>query len=67
MPPVIDYARCNGCGICDKHCPGDVIHQIDDKKPIVLYPWECWHCGACRQDCPTEAITIMFPPQMLNI
>jgi NAD-dependent dihydropyrimidine dehydrogenase PreA subunit len=33
---------------------------------VVLYPWECWHCGSCRQDCPEGAITIKFPPQMLN-
>lgn len=67
MPPVIDYNKCKVCGTCDRHCPGDCILQEGENKPVVLYPWECWHCGACRQDCPEGAITISFPPQMLNI
>jgi len=67
MPPVIDYKKCKACGTCDKHCPGDVILQEKRKKPIVLYPWECWHCGSCRQDCPKGAIRIVFPPRMVNI
>ena len=66
MPPVIDYDKCKRCGTSDRHCPGDVIYQEADEKPIVRYPWECWYCGACRQDCPEGAITITFPPQMLN-
>jgi adenylylsulfate reductase subunit B len=67
MPPVIDHEKCRSCGTCDRHCPGDVIFQEGKKKPVVLYPLECWHCGCCRQDCPEGAVTISFPPQMLNI
>ncbi len=67
MPPVIDEEKCTCCGTCDRHCPGDVILQEGKKKPVVLYPLECWHCGCCRLDCPDGAVTITFPPQMLNI
>jgi NAD-dependent dihydropyrimidine dehydrogenase PreA subunit len=68
MPPVIDLAKCKGCGTCDAHCPLDVI-LFDQKKsvPIVKYPDECWHCGSCRLDCPVEAITIKFGPEMLYV
>ncbi len=66
MPPVIDKEKCNLCGICDKHCPLDVIY-MEDEVLEVRYPAECWHCGACRQDCPTGAVRIEFPLTMLGI
>jgi adenylylsulfate reductase subunit B len=49
MPPVIDHEKCNACGICDEHCPLDVLYLEDDVLE-VRFPYECWHCGACRQD-----------------
>ncbi|MFO7785383.1 MAG: 4Fe-4S dicluster domain-containing protein [Thermodesulfobacteriota bacterium] len=70
MPPVFDYEKCIGCGTCEELCPGDVIYmkQSDDgPEPYLRYPDECWHCGSCRQDCPEEAVTILFPPDMLSI
>lgn len=66
MPPVIDLNKCNGCRICDFHCPLDVIHFDEEQKiPAVKYPDECWHCGSCRLDCPVQAIKIQFGPEML--
>ncbi len=66
MPPVIDMENCTGCGICDLHCPLDIIYMEGD-TPEVRYPDECWHCGACRQDCPAGAVEIVFPLSMLGI
>jgi len=66
MPPIIDMKKCNGCTICDKNCPLDVIYMVK-KVPEVRYPDECWHCGVCRQDCPTGAVSIEFPLSMLGI
>lgn len=67
MPPKIELDQCNGCGICDRHCPLDIL-RVDKSngKAFVHYPDECWHCGACRIDCPTKAITIEFPEEMLS-
>jgi len=35
MPPVIDMEKCNGCGICDKHCPLDVIYMVKKRRRPV--------------------------------
>ena len=35
---AIDEAACNGCGICVKHCPIDVIRlDRERKKAVVAY------------------------------
>ena len=66
MPPKIDLTKCNGCGTCYRNCPGDlIVMKKKEKKARLLYPDECWHCGVCRMDCPEEAITIVFPLEML--
>jgi adenylylsulfate reductase subunit B len=68
MPPVIDNNLCNGCGMCDWHCPVDVIHMDKERQlPVVKYPDECWHCGVCRLDCPQDAVRIVFPEKMLLV
>ena len=53
--------------LCDYVCPGDVIHQEPraDQLPVIAYPDECWYCGLCEQACPSDAITIVFPQEML--
>lgn len=64
MPPVIDQAKCNKCGLCAQICPLDVIKVVvkDQEKEIVVgYPDECWYCRACAIDCPKEAIRIRYP------
>ncbi len=37
------------------------------KVAYLKYESECWHCGSCRQDCPVEAISVVFPPDMLSL
>lgn len=67
MPPKINLGKCIACGICDRHCPLDIIRvNKSDGRAHVLYPEECWHCGTCRIDCPTKAISIEFPEEMLS-
>jgi len=69
MPPIIDHQKCNGCGACERYCPGDLIAMKGEKKKVqkavVLYPEECWHCGICRLECPVEAVCYQFPEAML--
>lgn len=66
MPPIINYDLCNKCNLCVKICPMDVMQTDEDKKPVAMYPDECWHCNACSLDCPQKAITLRYPlPHML--
>jgi len=67
MPPRIDPARCNLCGVCEEVCPGDILHVAGGKTGLVRYPLECSHCDVCRIECPTGAITLDFPWYMLQI
>lgn len=67
MPPVIDKALCNKCGVCVENCPLDVLYSsAANDFPEVRYPEECWHCNSCKLDCPSGAIERRFPlPAML--
>ena len=42
--PVVDFNKCNGCGICIKECPGLAIFVVDktysDAHAIVRLPFE---------------------------
>jgi ferredoxin len=33
---------------------------------VVAFPDECWYCGHCESVCPTNAITIVFPDEILH-
>ncbi len=63
LHPLIDPARCVGCGECVKACPetpvSHVLGLIDGKAELVS-PSECIGHGACRASCPVDAITLVF-------
>ena len=45
---------CIACGICEKNCPFDAIHVLDN---LAVMNEKCTDCGICAQKCPTSAIT----------
>lgn len=60
LHPVIDHAKCIGCGSCVKACPeGDIIGLIGGKASLVD-PSHCIGHGACKVVCPVNAITLVF-------
>ena len=54
--PMIDYAKCRGCKVCqvEKNCPIKVAKLVDGK--IHIDPNACNNCGRCKGKCPYGAL-----------
>lgn len=55
----IDRDKCDGCGLCAKICPGNLIRMEGEgknRKAVMAYPDECWGCMSCVKVCPHQAI-----------
>jgi NAD-dependent dihydropyrimidine dehydrogenase PreA subunit len=59
MVPIIDIFKCDGCGVCVKMCPPQVIGLIRDKAAILVEL--CEECGICNDVCPINAIHFELP------
>lgn len=60
LHPIIDPAKCLGCGSCVKACPEDDIIGMINGKALLVEPTHCIGHGACREACPYDAITLVF-------
>jgi thioredoxin reductase/ferredoxin len=63
LHPVIDPARCLGCGTCVAACPETSHHDVlglIDGKAALIGPTDCIGHGACKTACPFDAITLVF-------
>ena len=59
----VDREKCIGCGLCEKVCPGGVLHLNAEGKceidSIDSFGWNgCWKCEHCLAVCPMGAIRI---------
>ncbi len=60
LHPIIDQAKCIGCGSCTRAChEGDILGLIRGKATLVE-PANCIGHGACKDVCPVGAITLVF-------
>jgi thioredoxin reductase (NADPH) len=63
LHPVIDPARCIGCGSCIKACPEQPLHHVLGLvagRAVLVSPTDCIGHGACKTACPVEAIRLVF-------
>jgi len=69
--PVIDQAKCNGCGLCVNVCVCGALVLIK-KTVTVIENEDCGWCLQCEVVCPTGAIACPFeiiiePHQITNM
>lgn len=53
--PLIDEAKCTGCGQCVAICEYNAIVCI--KKKVLIFPQLCHGCSGCWLVCPEKAIS----------
>lgn len=54
--PVVNAAKCIGCGKCAEICPQHTI-EIKDRKSRILAR-NCIRCFCCHEMCPVKAIDV---------
>ncbi len=57
--PVIEQAKCNGCGLCISVCNCNALVLIDNVVRVIATE-ECDWCTQCEAVCPTRAISCFF-------
>ena len=57
--PVIDWEKCNGCGLCVSVCHCSALVLVDNVITVIEME-ECSWCTHCEAVCPTEAIACRF-------
>ncbi|MCJ8274717.1 MAG: 4Fe-4S binding protein, partial [Psychrosphaera sp.] len=60
LHPVIDYAKCVGCGSCVSACPEQNVLGLIDRQAHLIRPTNCIGHGACKTACPQDAIALVF-------
>jgi len=65
MAIIVDHEKCNGCGICEELCPGDLM-VVDPrtKKACIRSDPDCWNCMVCVKHCPIGALMLKLPYQI---
>ncbi len=59
LHPLIDPARCIGCGACLRACPESGVLDLIGRTATLVEPWACVGHGTCADACPTRAITLV--------
>jgi thioredoxin reductase (NADPH) len=67
LHPVIDPAKCLGCGSCVQACPEGEILGIIANKAQLIEPTQCIGHGACKTACPWDAISLVFGTETRGI
>lgn len=57
--PIIDPARCTGCGLCVQVCPTGAL-AMHGRTAVVARGDACDYTGHCARICPARAISLSF-------
>ena len=58
--PVVDFAKCIKCGICQTYCPCDIVTVDKEKEECVTFDlFFCKGCGICSNECPKGCISMV--------
>ena len=63
--PLINPARCTGCGWCVAVCGPHVLHlqvQAGHKRSVLASEAGCTGCALCAVRCPFDAIEMQRRP-----
>jgi thioredoxin reductase (NADPH) len=60
LHPLIDPAKCLGCGSCVDACPEKKVLGMIDSKAVLTTPANCIGHGACKTACPFDAIKLVL-------
>ena len=52
--PVVDEAKCVGCGACEKVCPKDILTITTMSERLLSCNQDDTALAPCRQECPAE-------------
>jgi NAD-dependent dihydropyrimidine dehydrogenase PreA subunit len=55
--PLLDAARCIGCGDCVTLCPTACL-EVDGALPWLPRPGDCISCALCVLICPVQALKL---------
>ena len=59
MFPIINVFRCDGCGVCIKRCPAQIMGLVNGKATYLQML--CEECGICAEVCPMNGIMFELP------
>ena len=60
--PKVDVEKCILCGICEKHCPPNIIEVVKKNQPNagIYFDFDyCKGCGICADVCPKDAVNMV--------
>jgi len=64
MIPTIDAFKCDGCGICVRRCPPQIMGLVKNIATIISDL--CEECGICNDVCPIGAVRFALPERDLH-